>query len=64
MAHLEVTARQEELAADRAIAERIDVAAEVVDELIDICRPEQKLRSRRIALVFPGGITAAAGSTE
>jgi uncharacterized membrane protein YebE (DUF533 family) len=54
----------EELAAVCAIAERIDVPAEVVDELIDIYRQEQELKSRRIALVFPDGITAAAESAR
>jgi uncharacterized membrane protein YebE (DUF533 family) len=54
----------EELAAVRAIAERIDVPAEVVDELVDIYRQEQELKSRRIALVFPDGITAAAESAR
>jgi uncharacterized membrane protein YebE (DUF533 family) len=52
----------DELAAVRAIADRVDVPAEVVDELVDIYRQEQELKSRRIALVFPGGITAAAES--
>jgi uncharacterized membrane protein YebE (DUF533 family) len=50
----------EELAAVRAIAERIDVPAEVVDELVDIYRQEQELKRRRIELVFPSGIASAA----
>ncbi len=50
----------EELDAVRAIADRIGVEAEVVDELVDIYRQEQELKARRIALVFPAGITTAA----
>jgi hypothetical protein len=50
-----------EFVAVRAIAERIDVAAQVVDELVGICRQgQERLRSRRILLVFPDRITAAA----
>ncbi len=46
----------EEIETVHGIAERLGVPADVVDELVEIYRQEQELKSRRIALAFPDGI--------
>ena len=40
------------------MAGRLDIPAEVVDELVDIHRQEQALKLRRIQLAFPDGMVA------
>lgn len=61
----------EELEKVHAIADRLGVPPEVVDEFVDIYRQEQELKSRRAALAFPAawrcssraaGAPAAAGA--
>ena len=48
-----------ELATVHAMARRIGVSADVVDEFVDIYEQEQALKARRIALAFPAGFAVS-----
>ncbi len=42
-----------EIAAIKSMAARLDVSDEIVDELVQLYRDEQELKTRRMALAFP-----------